>query len=94
MTEGKNYRIGMSFPCKALFEFTVAVNGQAYLVIYGEHVNGYFCCLPTDHTGCEMAEPSDTFYNASSLVKACLHMSYTEAQAIAAAIKEYAARKE
>lgn len=55
------------YDVQALFEISVDVRGCNYLVIYGKHVNGYFCCIPNWKAGCEMAEPSDTFYNAEKL---------------------------
>ena len=55
---------------QALFEISVDVRGDNYLVIYGKHVNGYFCCIPNWRISCEMAEPSDTFYNTEKLLLA------------------------
>lgn len=43
-------------------------NGYSYLTIFGRHANGYFCAMPQMNIACEMAEPSDLFYNRSSLV--------------------------
>lgn len=50
-----------------IFEADISVNGYSYLTIYGKHANGYFCCIPNWNIGCEMAEPSDTFYNSEKL---------------------------
>ena len=61
------------YPAIVLFEVGVNVKGSFYLVIYGKHANGYFCCIPNWGVGCEMAEPSDTFYNTERLVCACFH---------------------
>ena len=52
-----------------LFEAQVEACGNYYLVIYGKHINGYFCCIPDWNVGCEMAEPSDTYWNYESLRK-------------------------
>ena len=57
----------------ALFEVSFNTCGSNYLVIYGKHVNGYYCCIPNWEVGCEMAEPSDTFYNTERLVSAGLN---------------------
>ena len=68
-----------------LFEVSIDVRGDNYLVIYGKHVNGYFCCIPNWGIGCEMAEPSDIFYNTEKLLFAkCPKYSAKE---IATAIK-------
>lgn len=80
------YSIGRQYDASVLFEISVNTCGNNYLVIYGKHVNGYFCCIPNWNVGCEMAEPSDVFYNRSRLVDdACLGMN--AADAIAKAIK-------
>ena len=55
------------YSAEVMFEANISVKGTGYLVIYGKHVNGYFCCIPNWEIGCEMAEPSDTFYNADQL---------------------------
>ena len=55
------------YDAEVLFEANISVNGQGYLVIYGKHINGYFCCIPNWNIGCEMAEPKDTFYNSQRL---------------------------
>lgn len=61
--------IGSEYEAKVLFERRISVNGWSGLVIYGKHVNGYFCCVPGEY-GAEMSEPSDTFYNAEKLTGA------------------------
>lgn len=62
-------KIGARYSSKVLFEQSISVNGWGGLVIYGEHANGYFCCIPGEY-GVEMAEPSDTFYNSEKLMRA------------------------
>lgn len=59
------------YDCKALFEITVEYKGGSYLLIYGKHINGYFCCLPMLGLSCEMSNPHDTFYNAGKLISVC-----------------------
>ena len=61
--------IGSEYEAKVLFERRISVNGWSGLVIYGKHVNGYFCCVPGEY-GAEMSEPADTFYNAEKLTGA------------------------
>ncbi len=91
--QSQEFSIGRSYLAKVLFEISVDTGGNNYLVIYGKHVNGYFCCIPNWHVGCEMAEPSDVFYNRSKLVDdACIGMN--AADALAHAIKEIAGDKE
>ncbi len=62
-------KIGVQHEAKVLFERGMTVGGCYYLVIYGQHVNGYFCSV-IDHFAVEMAEPSDTFYNSERLFAA------------------------
>ena len=62
-----NWKIGRSYIATALFEISVSIKGESYLVIYGEHINGYFCCVPSEGWGCEMAESSDTRFNTAKL---------------------------
>ena len=74
------------FDAKVLFETNISANGYSHLVIYGKHINGYFCCIPDWNVGCEMAEPNDTFWNYNSLCKTKL--SKTAAKIIVQQIKE------
>lgn len=60
----------VKYKVKALFEVSFDTCGSNYLIVYGKHVNGYYCCIPNWNVGCEMAEPSDTFYNSEQLVGA------------------------
>lgn len=85
-----DYRIGAIYPTEALFEISVDINGNNYLVIYGSHINGGFCCIPNWNIACEMGEPTDTFYNAEAL-RRC-KVSKTYAKAISEAIGDAAAR--
>lgn len=57
----------VKFEAEVIFEANVNVCGYCYLVIYGRHVNGYFCAVPNWKTSCEMSNPSDVFYNAERL---------------------------
>lgn len=83
-----NYRISAQYSAEVLLEISVDVNGSNYLVIYGKHVNGGFCCIPNWNISCEMGDPSDTFYNMESLTRC--RISKTNARAIAAAIRDTA----
>lgn len=78
------------YPVTALFEIAVEPgDGNYYLVIYGKHINGYFCAIPNFKVGCEMAEPTDTFYNFEQLTVAGI--SDKAAKSIVRTIKEFAA---
>ena len=74
------------FEASVIFEANIDACGSCYLVIYGRHVNGYFCAIPNWHISCEMAEPSDTFYNFERLIGAGIGES--AARELAKAIKE------
>ena len=80
------YIIQAIYKAEAMLEISVDVNGNNYLVIYGNHVNGGFCCIPNWGYACEMGDPSDTFYNAESLTRC--KMAKSCAKAIAEAICE------
>ncbi len=73
------------YKATVLFEVSFDTHGNNYLVIYGKHVNGYFCSIPNWKVSCEMAEPSDTFYNRSRLSEALIPVG--AAQGIAEMIK-------
>lgn len=84
-----DYRIGARYHAEVSFEISVDVNGNNFLVIYGTHINGGFCCIPNWNISCEMSDPTDTFYNRESLMRC--KITKTAASAIAAAIKDAAA---
>jgi len=77
-----------TYEAKAQFEVSFSANGSYFLVIYGKHENGGFCCIPNRNLGCEMAEPQDTFYNYEKLRGAGL--SEENAKAVAQMIKKAA----
>ncbi len=64
------YKITNVFRAEALFEIDVNTDGSSYIVIFGKHINGYFCCIPNWNLGCEMTSPSNINYNMNKL-KAC-----------------------
>lgn len=47
----------------------VDYNGNYYSVIFGEYVNGGFCCIPNWNIACELAEFDDLQWNEESLSK-------------------------
>lgn len=76
----------VKFEASVIFEATIDTCGSCYLVIYGRHINGYFCAIPNFGISCEMAEPSDTFYNTERLIGA--GVVERAARELAKAIKE------
>ncbi len=81
-----NFTVGSLYQAKVLFERTVNTKGEAYLVIFGRHINGCFCCIPNMGWGCEMAEADDVLYNTNSLIQC--GADFGVAQNIAEAIKQ------
>lgn len=81
-----NFKLGILYQARVLFERTVNTKGEAYLVIFGWHINGYFCCVPNIGWGCEMAEANDVLYNMNSLIQC--GADFEVAQSIAEAIKQ------
>lgn len=69
------------YEAHVIFEASIDANGYNYLVIYGKHINGYFCCIPNWQISCEMAEPGDTYYNANKLIGAGINDSAAKALA-------------
>lgn len=82
------YNISGRYPAEVCFEISVDVNGNSYLVIYGKHVNGGYLCIPNWNIGCEVGDPSDTFYTMEALMRCKISKNY--AKAIAAAIRDAA----
>lgn len=62
------FKIETIFDANVLFEINVAVGEYTYLVIYGEHINGNFCCIPNWKLGCEMSFPNEVVYNQHKLI--------------------------
>lgn len=86
--QSQMYSIGGQYDVKAEFEIVVSTCGCNYLVIYGKHVNGYFCCIPNWNIACEMAEPSDVFYNRERLLNTDAGIGMNAADDIAKAIRD------
>lgn len=63
-----NFKVENKFKASVLFEASIAVVGVTYLIIYGEHINGYFCSVPGRKWGCEMADPEEVAYNRDKLI--------------------------
>ena len=55
--------------CKIYFEHNLAIGNSTYLVIYGEHINGGFICIPNWKWSCEASGfRNSAEYNAEKLV--------------------------
>lgn len=72
---------------EALFEVSFDANGSHFLVIYGKHGNGGFCCLPNWGISCEAGDADDVFYNTEKLSGAGL--TWNDAEAVAKVIKQF-----
>lgn len=82
------FEIESRFEASVKCEFSVAIGDWSYLVIYGKHINGYFCCVPSWKWGCEMAGPTQVNYNSEKLVECGADPEV--AQCIALAIQDNA----
>ena len=85
------YNITASFTAKVMFEMTVEVDGSSFLVIYGRHINGGFCCITNWNISCEMSCTNDVFYNTGQLMRCDINENV--AVAIASAIKDKGSEK-
>lgn len=92
--EDKNmkYKIVCEYKARVEFEISVDFGDYNYNIIYGKHINGYFCSVPGWKWGCEMTEPNDVFYNAEKLQECGADPKV--AKAIAEAIKTRAEKGE
>jgi len=80
------YKIMDTYEAEVFFEIAVEADNYNFLVLYGQHINGGWCCIPNWGIGCEMGSPSDTFHNTKKLLQ--LGLSETAAKGIAAAIRQ------
>lgn len=79
------YKITCEFKANVQFEISVDIGDYSYTVIYGKHINGWYCCVPGWKWGCEMSEPSEEVCNAGHLEEC--GAAPEVARAIAEAIK-------
>ena len=68
-------------------EFSIDIGDFNYLVIYGWHINGYFCAIPTRNRICEIGNPDEVEYNKRNIFMEC-GVNPDVATAIAEAIRE------
>lgn len=83
----------MEYEIKALYEVSMTKelsldwNGHNFLVIFGEHINGWFIAIPNWQICTEAGHPTDTFYNTEKL---SMVIDIPNApKAIACALEEY-----
>ena len=78
---------------KILFEHSLAIGGNTYLVIYGVHINGGFICIPNYKIGCEAASLTmQEEFNKEKMIEAGLKEE--PAAAIARYIEEWLTKNE
>lgn len=53
-----------------MFESSIDIGDWSYLIIFGKHINGYFCAIPNHNISCEMTEPERVIDNFHYLLKA------------------------
>ena len=82
---GECQEIKNHYPAQANKEISVEVGRTGYLIIYGTHVNGGFCCIPNWGFGCEMGQPEDVGYNKEQLG---MMFADSVAEALACAIRD------
>lgn len=51
-------------------EISIDYNGFNYLVIIGEHINGWFIAIPNWNVCTEAGNPIDSYYNCEKLANA------------------------
>ena len=73
------------FNAHTIGEFSIDIDGTSYLVIYGTHINGGWCAIPSHSISCEMGNPMDIIYNTERL--SAVGIDQAAAIIIAGAIK-------
>ena len=66
---------------KEPYEVDVEALGYSFHLIFGRQCNGWFLCIPNWNIGCELADPSDRFWNLDSILKTD-QLDYEEGTAI------------
>ncbi len=67
-----------------MFESHIDIGDSSYLIIFGKHINGYFCAIPSHNICCEMMKPDRVIENFHYLLEAGLdeHVAKSIATAI------------
>lgn len=66
----KEAKLGAVYAVGQTYEISVNYNGWNFLMIFGEHINGWFIAILNHGVCCEAANPRDTFYNSERLSQA------------------------
>lgn len=62
-----DFKLERIFKASVIFEASIAVNEHSFLLIYGEDINGYWCCIPNWDVGGKMSSPDHIHYNQQQL---------------------------
>lgn len=87
MTKPTVFKINGTFKTDNVQEFSVDHDGCNYLIIYGQHINGWFIAIPNWQKCTEAGEPADVFYNTEKLSE--VFDNKTVPVTIAKAVKEH-----
>lgn len=63
----RGYEIVKDCKVENIHEFIVEWNGYSFLVMYGQHLRGWFISVPNWNAHIEASEPDDIRYNQSKL---------------------------
>lgn len=55
------------YKTEAKYELSIDYNGFNYLIIIGEHINGWFIAIPNWNVCTEAGNPIDSYYNCEKL---------------------------
>lgn len=59
-----------TYKADAKEELSIDYNGFNYLIIIGEHINGWFIAIPNWNVCTEAGNPIDNYYNSEKLTNA------------------------
>lgn len=78
------------YEVRCVCEIGVKIDGFEYLVIFGEHLSGWFVSIPCVHMCCNIGNPLDFRYNTLKIVNALGSCKWKrESHEIATAIAEH-----
>lgn len=82
-----SYKIRDTYKITKTHEFSLDYNDFNFIVIYGEHINGWFIAIPNWNICTEAGEPTDVGYNATKIAQT--HICNIASKYIAQAINEH-----
>lgn len=82
-----SYKIRDTYKITKTHEFSLDYNNFNFLVIYGEHINGWFIAIPNWNICTEAGEPTDVGYNTTKIAQT--HIRNIAPKYLAWAIKEH-----